>query len=118
MIGKILGMLLGLSFSIIALGNSSDEIKELSDAFFAQQLKYSIGEKYKLLRKIRDAESRAVVGCSILKETNELIAYIELDVPKLIKNKETLALLKKMASKEKESIGNNEFLNNISCNNT
>ena len=113
-------LLICLLFSLIGIScvHRSTSENELTDSFFALQLKHSIREKYILLGKIEDPESKRIVWCSILKETNDLISFVEQDAPNIIDDKDVMESLSKIARTEKESFSNSDLKNKYKCQST
>lgn len=115
MIRSILFICILWSLLIPSYADNNQSEKDMSNAFFALQLKHSLFEKYKLLTLVEDQRSKRIIGCSIVKETNDLISYVELDAPKIIVDKEILSSIKAISDKEKRSLEKSRLNETYKC---
>lgn len=83
---------------------------------FALQMSHGINQKYILLLKVKDEEAQKIIACSIVQDTENLIALIEAEAPKSINSKETLLSLHDLAKKEKEHLLTNQIGVKYDCN--
>jgi len=68
-----------------------------------------------LLRQVQDEASKKLIACSVVKETKDLIDFVELDASELISSKDLLKSLEELASKEKQSLISNNLSQMYDC---
>ena len=115
MLKYIVSITLFVSMSNNALCHAEPSTKEVTDAFFAFQLKHSIKEKRILLSQVQDEAAKKLIACSVVKETKDLIDFVEQDVSKLISSKDLLRSLEELARKERKSLISNNLGQRYGC---
>ena len=99
----------------VSLATENNVISDLEKSMPFFNYRSALKEGYALYSKVDDVKSKNIIGCSIKNNVVALKAFVDLDLPNLIDNKETLGYLSSIAENEWASLRNNEILFMLSC---
>ena len=99
----------------VSLATENNVISDLEKSMPFFNYRSALKEGYALYSKVDDVKSKNIIGCSIKNNVVALKAFVDLDLPNLIDNKETLGYLSSIAENEWASLRNNEILFMSSC---
>ena len=99
----------------VTLATEKNVISDLEKSMPFFDYRSALKEGYSLYSKVDDVKSKNIIGCSIKNNIVALKAFVDLDLPNLIDNKDTLDYLSSIAHNEWASFRNNEMLFLLAC---
>lgn len=93
----------------------SNESEDYKHSMLFYHYRSALNEGYNIYFRLTDSNSKKIVGCSIKNNVLGLKAYVDLDLPPLIKDKKTLLFMVEIADKEWTSLKNNTELFSLQC---
>lgn len=101
--------------SSFAWAENEHEVSDLEHSMLFHHYRSALKEGYSLYSKVTDEKSKKIIGCSIKNNIIGLKAFVDLDLPNLIKNEELLLYMTTAAQEEWDSLRDHGELYKLKC---